>query len=66
MPTQRECRRNAETCLKLARETNEIYARTALAELAIEFRKTANQLDKQSRRPAASLARRGLKLRRQA
>jgi hypothetical protein len=24
-------RRNAETCLKLARETNEIYARTALA-----------------------------------
>jgi hypothetical protein len=66
MPTPRECRRNAETCLKLARETNEIYARAALAELAIEFRKRANQLDKQSRRPPASPARQWPRLRRQA
>jgi hypothetical protein len=36
MPTARECRHNAEICLKLARETNEIYARTALLELATE------------------------------
>jgi len=33
MPTARECRHNAEICLKLARETNEIYARTALLEI---------------------------------
>jgi hypothetical protein len=57
MPTARECRHNAETCLKLARETNEIFARRALVELAIEFRKMANQLkpnNNQSRRPVAS------------
>jgi len=57
MPTARECRHNAEICLKLARETNEIYARRALVELAIEFRKMATQLkrnDNQSRRPVVS------------
>ena len=57
MPTARECRHNAETYLKLAREANEIYARRALVELAIEFRKMANQLKRnnnQSRRPVVS------------
>ena len=41
MPTAREYRHNAEICLKLACETNEIYGRTALLELATEFRAMA-------------------------
>jgi hypothetical protein len=30
MPTAKECRHNAEFCLKLAHETKELYARAAL------------------------------------
>jgi len=46
MPTAREYRHNAEICLKLARETNEIYARTALLELATESRAMAEYLER--------------------
>jgi hypothetical protein len=35
MPTTKECRHNAEICLMLASETEEIYAKMALIELAI-------------------------------
>jgi hypothetical protein len=38
MPTPKECRHNAEICIKLADETREIYAKKALIELAEEFR----------------------------
>ena len=41
MPTTKECRQNAEICLMLASETTEIYAKTALIELATEFRALA-------------------------
>jgi hypothetical protein len=41
MPTMKECRHNAEICLMLASETTEIYAKTALIELATEFRALA-------------------------
>jgi hypothetical protein len=37
--TKEECRHNAETCLMLASETAEIYAKMALIELATEFRR---------------------------
>ena len=43
MPTPKECRQNAEDCLKLATESNEIYAKTALIELAMELRATARE-----------------------
>jgi hypothetical protein len=41
MPTTKECRHNAEICLMLASETTEIYVKTALIELATEFRALA-------------------------
>jgi len=46
MPTPKECRQNAEDCLKLATESNEIYAKTALIELAMELRATARELER--------------------
>ena len=45
MPTAKECRYNAEICLKLANETSEIYAKNALIELAEEFRALARHLE---------------------
>ena len=44
MPTSKQCWQNAEDCLKLASETNEIYAKAALIELAMEFRATGEEL----------------------
>jgi hypothetical protein len=44
MSTPKECRQNAEDCLRLAREDTTIYAREALPELAAEFREIAEQL----------------------
>jgi hypothetical protein len=49
MPTAKECRQNAEFCLKLAHEAKELYAREALFELASEFRMMARQLDHEQR-----------------
>ena len=46
MPTPKECRQNVEDCLKLATESNEIYAKTALIELAMELRATARELER--------------------
>ena len=50
MPTAKECRYNAEICLKLADETREIYAKNALIELAEEFRTLARHLEHNSKR----------------
>ena len=47
--TKEECRHNAETCLMLASETAEIYAKMALIELATEFRVLAEDLERRSR-----------------
>jgi elongation factor P--beta-lysine ligase len=52
MPTPKECRHNAEICRKLARETNEIYAKMALIELANEFRGLAEALERRARKAA--------------
>jgi hypothetical protein len=52
MPTPKECRHNAETCLKLARQTNEIYVRMALIEMARQFRAMAGPLERGMRKPA--------------
>ena len=46
MPTSKEFRQTAEDCLKLARETDEVYAKTALIEMATEFRVMAEHLDR--------------------
>jgi hypothetical protein len=48
MPTPKECRQHAEECLRLASETTQIYARLALLELAAEFRKIADELERRS------------------
>ena len=50
MPTPKEFRKNAEDCLKLARETDEIYAKVALTEMATEFRVMAEHLDREATR----------------
>jgi hypothetical protein len=41
--------KNAEGCLELAHETNEIYAKMALIELATEFQVTAQHLERERR-----------------
>jgi hypothetical protein len=48
MPTSKECRQHAEECLRLAKETTQIYARQALLELAAEFRAIAEELERRS------------------
>jgi hypothetical protein len=48
MPTPKECRQHAEECLKLAKETPQIYARQALLELAAEFREVAEELERRA------------------
>ena len=52
MPTSKECRHNAEICITLATETSEIYAKTALIEMAKEFRATAQHLERSSEKGA--------------
>ena len=47
MPTAKECRLNAETCLSLARESQEIYVKMALIELAKEFCAMAEHLERE-------------------
>ena len=46
MQTSKQYQHNAEVCLKLASETKEIYAKTALIELATEFRALAEDLER--------------------
>jgi hypothetical protein len=48
--TPKEYRHHAEECLKLANETNEIFARIELLEMAAEFRAMAQQLELRERR----------------
>ena len=49
MPTTNECRHNAKICLMLASETEEIYAKMALIELATKFRILAEDLERRPR-----------------
>jgi len=48
MSTPEECRQNAKDCLKLANDTKEIYAKTALIELAMELLATAEAMERGS------------------
>jgi hypothetical protein len=45
MKTPKEYRLRAKECLRLANEATEFYVKVALAELATEFRKTADCME---------------------
>jgi hypothetical protein len=45
MPTSEEYRHRANACLELAKEANDIFARTALVELAEEFNHAADEAE---------------------
>jgi hypothetical protein len=46
MPTSKQYRYQAQECLKLAEQTSQVYARTALFELAADFCKRARELER--------------------
>jgi hypothetical protein len=56
--TPQEFRKNAEDCLKLAQETEEIYAKMALIEMAAEFHLMAEHLARKAVRRTADRIRR--------
>ena len=45
MPTSKEYRHRANACLELAKEANDIFARTAMMELAEEFNHAADEAE---------------------
>ena len=51
MPTPKLYRRQAEDCVELANEATELYAKTALLELAAEFRELAERLEHRMQEP---------------
>jgi hypothetical protein len=50
MPTPREYRQQAEDCMKLASEAEELYVRTALIEMAADFTELAEKAQAQRER----------------
>ena len=46
MPTSKECRLHAEECLELAKQAEEFYVKSALIELAEDFKKQAEEISK--------------------
>ena len=50
MPTPREYRQQAEDCMHLAREAEELYVRTALIEMAADFTELAEKAQAQLER----------------
>ena len=44
MPTSKECWQHAEQCLELAKEAEDFYVKSALIELAEEFKKRAEKI----------------------
>ena len=48
MPTSKEYRHRANACLELAEEASDVFARTALMELAQEFNHAADQAERRS------------------
>jgi hypothetical protein len=46
MPTSKECRLHAEECLELAKQAEEFYVKNALTELAEDFKKQAEKINK--------------------
>jgi hypothetical protein len=53
MLTPKEFRKNAEDCLRLSRETSQIYAKLALIVMATEFRVMAEHLERDATRRIA-------------
>jgi hypothetical protein len=47
MPTSKEYRQHAEECLELAKVAEEFYVKTALIELADEFKAQAKKIEHQ-------------------
>jgi hypothetical protein len=47
MPTSKEYRQHAEECLELAKVAEEFYVKTALIELADEFKEQAEKIEHQ-------------------
>jgi hypothetical protein len=47
MPTSKEYRQHAEECLELAKVTEEFNVKTALIELADEFKEQAEKIEHQ-------------------
>jgi molecular chaperone GrpE (heat shock protein) len=56
MPTPKLYRRQAEDCVELANEATELYAKTALLELAAEFRESAERLEHRMQEPKGQFA----------
>ncbi len=54
MPTPKEYRQQAEECLELASEAEEVYVKTALIELAADFQEIADKLEHRERLRAGS------------
>jgi 3-methyladenine DNA glycosylase AlkC len=48
MPTAKEYRQQAKECLELAKGAKDLYVKEAMAELAEEFRKTADLLERRA------------------
>ena len=46
MPTPKEYRERAQECVELTNEPNEWYVKTALLQLAAEFRRRAEKLER--------------------
>jgi hypothetical protein len=53
MDTSREYRQRAALCLQLANEARDAYVRSALIELAIEFRQMAEAMERRENSRAA-------------
>jgi hypothetical protein len=54
VPTVQEYRRRAQECFQLAKEAREPYAKEALTELAEEFNKAADKLERKSAASASA------------
>jgi hypothetical protein len=52
MPTSKEYRRQAEDCMNLASEAEELYVKTALTEMAADFKGLAEKLEQRTARCA--------------
>ena len=48
MPTSKEYRRQAEDCMNLASEAEELYVKTALTEMAADFEGLAEKLQQRT------------------
>jgi len=47
MPTSKEYRQQARECLELAKAAKDLYAKQAMTELAEEFARAAEQLERE-------------------